>query len=120
MRISLFWPCGSQLALESQITRTCGASAKRGTQESNLALRFWRPQRCAVVATLTTEPLVGGVGRSGTAARKRWLSAPTGRAQCTPHLVDQVGRRDASPVGCSTTNARVNISACSLAGRACR
>jgi hypothetical protein len=31
--------------------RACGISLKQGTEESNLALRFWRPSRAATAAS---------------------------------------------------------------------
>ena len=43
MRIAPVWACGHDFALAREIPRIRGASEKRGTQESNLALRFWRP-----------------------------------------------------------------------------
>jgi hypothetical protein len=43
MRIAPPHDITTHLALKSQKPRKTGAWLKRGTEESNLALRFWRP-----------------------------------------------------------------------------
>jgi hypothetical protein len=51
--------CRADLALVLEIRRICGRYRKRGTEESNLALRFWRPL-CSGGDTVAVNPGVVG------------------------------------------------------------
>jgi hypothetical protein len=50
-----------RFALESQKPRISGARLERGTEESNLALRFWRPP-CYRYTSPPGEPGIVGAG----------------------------------------------------------
>jgi hypothetical protein len=73
------WPnqtCGPNSALQSQIPRVYGEPDRRGTEESNLALRFWRPP----CYRYTSPPRAGDSRRSSGTAR----TVIAGSAQSPP------------------------------------
>jgi hypothetical protein len=99
MRNSAHIAITPQSALQSEKPRTAGASRKRGTEESNLALRFWRPPCYRYtsppgglrIVRSDLSRLPGGcpVGARGTSRPTRFLAVPAERPYSTRRMEDE-------------------------------